>query len=299
MLVATGCTNRHSALVKEAPLLARTLTDDTAQQHTFKASPKRIICLAPHLAEIVYAIGASGRLIAVGEGASYPEQSAALQRIALRPALDVQAIIALKPDCVLLWDQLLPQAAVRKALAAEGIPVVAMHVDSLAHAWRGIRKLGVLLEAEPRANALADSLQEFVTKLRAITVNRVQYSAAMLFGTTPARAVARGHVSEMLQTAGARNVFATGAEPYPMLNADSLLYKNPEYLLVLEADGQYFSNYVSQYPGLVYTTALVQNQVFQLTPDLYFHPGPRLGQGLVELVRALHPEIDLTSLTVN
>src|SRR5690606_38311901 len=102
---------------------AVTVTDDLSHQVTLDAAASRLITLAPHLAELVYAAGAGETLVAVSAYGNYPDAVGSLPEVGDAVRVDIERIVALKPDAVLAWASGTPVAA-RERLEALGIPVV-------------------------------------------------------------------------------------------------------------------------------------------------------------------------------
>jgi iron complex transport system substrate-binding protein len=296
MLVPPACGGRYKRMAQEAPQLAVTVTDGHGYQLQLPRAPQRVVCLGAHVTEMLFAIGADSLVVGADENSDYPELPATLGRVYTHPKLEHDALLGLRPDLVIVADELFPES-LRGALATHGIPVYFVATVKLADVWNNLRALGTLTSKSTRANQLADSLQNLAQALGHATAGKVQYPTAILFAHAPMRTIGSGsYLHEMLQLAGGKNVFGNLKEAFPSIKPDSLVARNPEYVLLPEADGQYFANLITESPACNNLTAVLQNQVFQLRPEWYFRPGPRLGLGLVELTRALHPDVDMAQL---
>ena len=89
------------ALILPAPARAVTLEDANGQVLTLAAPARRIVSLAPHITELVYAAGAGGQLVGVVNFSDYPPAAAALTQIGSYNALDLEAIASLRPDLII------------------------------------------------------------------------------------------------------------------------------------------------------------------------------------------------------
>lgn len=80
-----------------------TLRDDIGVELRLPHPAQRIIALAPHATELLFAAGAGAKLIATVEFSDYPEEARRLQHVGGYETLDVERIVALRPDLVVAW----------------------------------------------------------------------------------------------------------------------------------------------------------------------------------------------------
>lgn len=291
-----ACGGRYQRMAQEAPQLAVTATDGHGYQLQLPQMPRRIVSLSPHTTEMLYAFGAGPQLVGVSETSDYPELPADLARVYTNPKLEAEALLALRPDLVIVGHELFPES-MRQPLQARNVPVYFVRTTNLASVWSNIRAVGALTGHAEKARLLADSLQNLASKLAKENAGKVQYPSALFFGRQPMQTAGRGgYLHDMLMAAGAKNVFAHLKDSVVVIAPDSLPPHAPEFVLLPSDDSRYFADVVSQSPACNNLPAVLQNQVFQLNPAWYLRPGPRLGLGLMELTRALHPDTDIEKL---
>ena len=97
---------------------AAPVVDDWGRQVHMPAPARRIAALAPHLVEMLYEIGAGDRIVATVAWADYPPAANAIPRIGDAFSLSREALLAARPDLVLLWGDAASPDDVR---FAEGI----------------------------------------------------------------------------------------------------------------------------------------------------------------------------------
>src|SRR5437867_11741675 len=85
-----------------------TATDASGATITLSAPARRIVSLAPHATELLFAAGAGTRVVGVLAPANWPPEAARLPRVGDARALDLERIVALKPDLVVAWPYLAP-----------------------------------------------------------------------------------------------------------------------------------------------------------------------------------------------
>src|SRR5918996_1709655 len=117
--------------------------DSDGRRITLKAPAQRIVSLAPHVTEQLFAAGAGSKVVAASEYSDYPEEAKALPRVASSGAVNLEAVLALKPDLVVAW-RLEATAAALARLEALGVPVFYNEARRLAHIPHLIEALGEL-----------------------------------------------------------------------------------------------------------------------------------------------------------
>jgi iron complex transport system substrate-binding protein len=211
-----------------APL---TETDDQGQRLTLAAPARRIVSLAPNLTELLFAAGAGDRVVAVSAWSDYPPAARALPRVGDAASLDLERIVALRPDLVLAWRDGSPAQQLQR-LAAAGLPVFAADTRSLAQIAATLRRLGRLAGTEAVAEPRAAAFEARIAALRRRYEGRRTLAVFYQIWAQPLMTVNGGHLlSEVLQVCGARNVFADQPLPTPTVDAEAVLQARPEVIV--------------------------------------------------------------------
>lgn len=292
LLSLTACekVQRHR-LVKDAPLIGVSLTDDLGRKLSLPQAPRRIVSMAPSITEIIFAIGAGDRLIARSQACNYPEAAFQVEEITTYPELDREQLMRTGADLLLTTDEIFGPEAIR-LIEETGIPVYVQRYDSLSGIYRNIRNIGKLLGTEQQANRVADSLESLAQKITQVTKDEIKYGAMILVSSDPLMAAGgKGYLNEMIQMAGGRNIFEKRAEAYPHVTVEEILRAQPEILIIPSNNQQAYAELLALYPMLSSTPADYRKQVFLIHPDLLFRPGPRALRGLLELTHILHTNL--------
>jgi len=250
------------------------------------AAPVRVVSTAPSFTESMYALGAGRRLVAVSNYCHYPQEAAKLPRIGSYLEPNIEAIARLRPDLVLLHEQLL---SARERFAALGIPVLALRNTTLEETLTSIQRIG---DALGLAADGARTVRELRTRLRAIeTRQRGKPRRTLLFlvGRTPGRldgmvAVGGGsYLNELIRIAGGRNVLGDSKVSYPSLSLEGVIRLNPDVIAdmgemsqtngVTEAQKRAV---VGMWEGHKAIRAVTQHTVFAVADDIFVVPGPRV-----------------------
>ncbi|HTO86577.1 MAG TPA: helical backbone metal receptor [Thermoanaerobaculia bacterium] len=243
--------------------------------------------LAPNLTEIVFALGAEDRLLAVSDFSDYPPAARGLPRVG---GLDAspERIVALHPDLVLASRDGNARGPVQ-ALQAAGIAVLTVSGGSLDEVLDGIRSVGKRLGREAEANQLADRLSRRREQVRRAVAGQHRPNALMLVWPDPPQAAGGGtFLSDVLQEAGATNLLAE-RRGWPVLSPEFLASAPIDVLVLPESPETQDIYQRARASGALSRGAAARARIIGLPEAALTRPGPRVFDVLEELARALHP----------
>lgn len=191
----------------------------------------RIVTLAPHLAELLYAVGAGHTLVGVSAYTDYPEAATALPVIGDAFAIDQERLAMLEPDLLLAWKSGTP-ANVIERIAARGYRIETIETRGLQEIATALERIGELTgrqhQAAQVANAFRAALQLLEAENRGAAPVRVFYQVS----DRPLYTVNGAHyVSELIDICGGDNIFADLNDLAPLVDVEAVLARNPEVLL--------------------------------------------------------------------
>ena len=195
----------------------------------------RIVSLAPHVTEQLFAAGAGARLVAVSEYSDYPEEAKRLPQVASSGGVDLERVLALKPDLVVAW-RLETTAAALARLEALGVPVFYSEPRRLAQIPDSIEALGELAGTADTAHAVAASLREQLNQLKTKYGTRRRVSVFYQISERPLMTLGgRQFVSDAIELCGGHNVFADSPVMAPQVNIEAVLAADPEAIITASA----------------------------------------------------------------
>jgi iron complex transport system substrate-binding protein len=198
----------------------------------------RIITLAPHLTELVFAAGAGDRLVGVVEYSDYPPEARVLPRIGDAFRFDYEAIAALKPDLLLGWQSGTPIAAVDR-LTDLGYRVVILESGRLNTIADHVRLIGRLADSLPAAKIAADEYELELEKLSARYQDATTLSVFYQISWQPLFTINKHHViGEAIEICGGRNVFADLKELSPAISLEAALESAPQVIIASRFDSR-------------------------------------------------------------
>ena len=210
--------------------------DDLGQRVSLQQPARRIVALAPHLVENLYAIGAGERVVGTVEWANYPEAAKAIPRIGNFQSFSTEAVLALKPDVVLLWASGNGQGAMRR-LQGLGLKVYASEPRSLDSVAKTLRDLGTLVGRQSQADTVASAFSQRHAALQAHFGATDPVAVFYQVWHDPLQSINGDHlISAVIELCGGRNVFADAPALAPKISVESVLARDPE-LIVSSDDG--------------------------------------------------------------
>ena len=247
----------------------------------------RIVSMMPASTEILFAIGAGDRVVGRSEFDKWPNAAHAVPNLGpgLRP--NVEAIIAARPDLVILYASQDNRSAARQ-LRGAGIATAAFKVDSIAHFEQITRLLGRLSGDSARGALVADTVMRTLDSVRAVTRDLPRVSVVLPAYEQPLLVIGGGSfMSQLVEIAGGRNVYGDIAQPSPAVAFEDLLQRNPDVVLAPPDYAQTLRT-STRWRTL---PAVRNGRVLLLDTALVYRPAVRIGEGAVSLAKLLHPQL--------
>lgn len=267
-----------------APAHAERLVDDVGQALEFARPPQRIVSLAPHLTELLFAVGAGAQLVGVDSASDFPAAALALPRVGDASRISFERVLALKPDLVIVWVGG-NRAADIHGLKKMGVPLLHTEATRLDDVARLLRMLGQTSGHAEQGEAAA---QDYSTRLRALQVRDGRQPVAVFYQVwdRPLMTLGGTHwISDALALCGARNVFADLRALAPVVSREAVLRRAPD-LIVSGSDAADPRRDWRRFDRL----PAVRNRAFvRVDADLLHRPTPRLVEGVAGLCAALAP----------
>jgi iron complex transport system substrate-binding protein len=263
--------------------------DDAGTTITLARPAQRIVSLAPHLTELLFAAGAGSRIVAVGAYSDYPEAVKALPQVGDSALLDLERIVALKPDLLVVWrDGNSPQQLQR--LAALGIPMYASQLGTLADIATTLRRFGRLAGSEAAAEARAQRYEAELAALRERYAGRAPLRVFYQIWQRPLLTINDRHlISQGLALCGASNVFGTLAPLTPTVGDEAVVAANPDVIVTGRVGGDRGSgpDGLDTWRRLTQLKATRTNALLVVDPDTLHRSSDRITQGIQGLCEKL------------
>ncbi|SHN13065.1 iron complex transport system substrate-binding protein [Duganella sacchari] len=263
---------------------AITVKDDDGNPVTLQKPARRVISMAPHVTELLFAAGGGERIVGAVTYSDYPEAAKKIPRVGDNRQLDMERVIAMKPDLIVVWMHSSSERQL-DMLRQLGIPLYHSEPPTLDAIPGSIARLGQLLGTEKVADAAADDLRQ---KLAALTARYARRSPVRLFYQVwdkPLYTLNGTHiVSDAIRVCGGENIFADLKMTAPVVSAEAVLQQDPEAIFGTSQKDNGGVNLWRQYSTM---TAVRNDNLFTLNGELLNRAGPRMIEGTVALCEKL------------
>jgi len=258
------------------------IVDDAGDTVTATLPAHRIVSLNPAVTELLFAIGAGSAVVGRTAWCDYPPAALAVPSLGDGINPNLEAIVARKPDLVLLYTSGQNADAVRR-LGQLGIPALRLRTDSLNDVPRVARLLGRFTGRESAADSV---VRVFDADLAAATTSSPAHrpTVFLLVWDQPPMTVGRGSfLTELLERAGTENLFADVASSSAPVSIEAVAARNPEVILALGAEPPAFLTR----PEWQVVPAVREHRLVREDGSEFSRPSPRAPQAIRELRAAV------------
>lgn len=263
-----------------SPAAAITVTDDAGTVVSFKATPERIVSLAPSNTEILAALGLLDRLAGVTDVCDYPPEVKNIPRIGGYSSISTEKVAAARPDLVVASD-ITPQETVNR-LRELGLSVVVVSPHTIADMIRDIGMIGTLTGAEDRAEDLAGNLSARLAAIAAEGTGSRRPAIAHVVWNDPLYVSGSDTLQDdVIGRAGGINAFA-GKAGWGTVTLEEFLMKNPDIIVVSGGGGMdngsrdvILEDFMEN-PHYASLSAVKNHRVYAVDADVISRAGPRI-----------------------
>ncbi len=248
----------------------------------------RIVSLNPTATEILFALEQQGRLVGRSSYDEFPREVTSVPAVGdgIRPNLET--VLAAKPTLVILYATGENRNAAN-ALKRAGVRTVAIRVDRIAHFVRLTKILGTVTASEWAATNIVDSVTSTLSSIQRATSAEENVSVAWPLWHSPVMVVGGGsYLNELLNIAGADNVFGSESSPSPQVTIEEIARRAPNVILA----GDQSVGRFNEMPAWQAVGAVRLGKVLRVNTELTGRPSVNLGMAAASLARLLHPQLD-------
>jgi iron complex transport system substrate-binding protein len=260
-----------------------------------RVEARRVVSIIPATTEMLFAMGAGDRVVAVGSYDRFPPEVEKLPRVGALLDPNVERILSLRPDLVVLYAT---QNDLRTQLERAGVPYYSYVHRGLPDVTDTIRSLGVRVGVEAGANALASRIDRQLADIRTHVAGRPRPKTLLVFGREPGTlrnieaSGGVGFLHDMLETAGGIDALADAKQQAVTMSTELVLARAPDVIIELRyARGDATTPAdLRAWDALPSVPAVRNHRIYMLQGEEFVVPGPRVGAATERLARTLHPE---------
>jgi iron complex transport system substrate-binding protein len=262
------------------------LRDDSGAQIRLRGPARRIVSLAPHITEILFAAGAGERVVGTSDYSDYPPAAKRIARIGDYTNVDLETVVALKPDLVIGW-QTGNSAGDLDQLKRLGIPLFLSEPDRIEDVAGNLERFGELAGTSNIAVPAATAYRARLAQLRQQYSNRPQVRTFYQVWDDPPITVGGSQIiGNAIRLCGGVNVFADLAQMAPVVSIEAVLAADPE-VIVASGPNETRPDWLDAWRRWPQLTAAARDNLFSIPPDLIQRQTPRLLDAIEQLCRDL------------
>lgn len=264
---------------------AISVIDDAGQSFVFEKPIKRIISLAPHITESLFAAGASNQIIATVTYSDYPEQAKQLAIIGDHSKYDIEKIIELKPELIIVWKSGNPVDQVQQ-LKRLGFNLFISDPYELEDVAKTITNMGRILGTEPIANKQAAQYLNKLEQLRNEFKDKHKVNVFYQVWDSPLITINNKHIiNHVINLCGGINIFEGLPALAPRVSVESVIVKNPDVIVTGDAAGR--ESWLQNWLQWKQLKAVKKNHLYAIPADLITRHTPRILSGLEKMCDSL------------
>ena len=262
------------------------VVDDSGATVRLAQPAKRIISLAPHVTESLFAIGAGDRIVGAVEYSNYPEAAKKIARVGGYSRLDLEAIVALKPDLVIVWGSGNVKAHVEK-LRAMGLTLYVTQSNRIEDVMSTLERLSQLTGTRDVGRKLVANLSARLEHLRQTYSKNPTVRTFYQVWKDPLSTIGgKQIISTVITLCGGENVFGGLEALAPIVSVEAVITANPE-AIIASGMGEVRPEWLDDWRRWNSITAVARDNLFFIPPDLIQRHTPRLLDGAELLCQQL------------
>lgn len=247
---------------------------------------ERIISLAPHITEILFAVGAGPEIVGAVEYSDYPEAANQIPRIGNSSQLSYEAILGMQPTLIVAWQSGNGQEDIQR-LRELGLNVYSHNPHTLEDVADSLRIIG---ELSGHRQEGAEQSKIFLVRLSDL---RSQYSDTEVvqvyyqLGNEPQMTLNGTHlVSDVIHLCGGENIFADAIPLVPRISIESVVRANPEVIVTASPDSER-PDWLDDWLNWPSVQAASNNHLYTVNADFMHRHSPRILDGAEQMCEIL------------
>ncbi len=272
----------------------KTIIDALGQPFSLKASPQRIISLAPNITEILFALDLGPKIVAVTRYCDYPPQALRKEKIGGMIDPNLEKIKALNPDLIIGFRG--NPLKMLERIKSLNLPLFVLEMgNELESVFQIIKKIGIITYKEEKAAALIQKMRNKYQKIKQ-NLQYIQHWPKVFFSLHGFGLWTCGRHSfldTLLREAKGINIAGRINRKWLVFNREQLIHENPEIIIIVSKSPKQFAQakeWITNEKSFHRVRAVVSHHLYYLDENMATRPGPRLIDALQELARLLHPQ---------
>ncbi|MFT5350702.1 MAG: iron complex transport system substrate-binding protein [Planctomycetota bacterium] len=254
------------------------LVDDIGRTVILSVPANRIISLAPHITENLYAAGAGDLIVGVVSYSDYPEQAKQIPEIGTYNNLNIELILASQPDLIIAWKEGNQKQQIEQLISL-GLTVYINAPDEIEDIARSIEHFGILTGKEDRANDTSNKFKQRLRQLRVRYSDKEKISVFYQTWHSPLLTVNdQQFIGRIMKLCSGKNIFAELSTLTAQVSVESVLARNPR-VIITSGMGEARPDWLDDWKKWSFLDAVKMDGLFFIPPDIIQRHSPRLLDG--------------------
>ena len=272
-----------------------TVKDATGKTLTIEKAPERIVSTSPAETEILFALGLAEKIVGVSDYDDYPAEALTKPKVGGVVSPNEEAILAQNPDLVIGGISL--DHHVAEKFTSLGLPVYIPHPNSLDEIMQNILTMGAITDRQKQAEEIVAKMKSDIERVsEALKEVPAEEQKKVYIEFSPGWTVGRGEFMHELITLAKGVNIAADTEGWNQISEEKVLQADPDVILyahgvIDDVTGNSLEQIIRSRSGWEKIRAIREQRVIGLEEDLLARPGPRLTQGLIEVAKAIYPDL--------
>jgi iron complex transport system substrate-binding protein len=285
-LVITGCTQESTQT-----------TDRSAPgRDGAEGEVRRIVCAAPSITEIVFALGVGDRVVGVSTFSTHPPEALILPKIGGLIDPNREKITSLEPDLLIIQGQ---NESLARFSEEHRIRLLSIKIDNMEDIWSAIHEIGQTLKVQGEASTLIQNIKTDLQRIKDQIKEHPPKKVFLTLGHTPGDLTGLmttgpgTFLHELVSAAGGENIFADASALYPQISKESLIKRQPHIIIEAIPGGipqEKFKLLKKDWSQLPMLPAVKSGSIHYLTEDFLLIPGVRIALTVRRFAEIIHPE---------
>lgn len=261
--------------------------DELEREVKVRLPVRTIVSIAPSNTEILFALGLGDRVVGVTEACDYPPEAGSKPKVG-HVEMNMEKIVGISPDLVVAVGSM--QLPAIETLSGLGIPVVALDPKTLRGVLDSIVLMGRITGTEDKASLLVERLNDEIQGIQLQAAEAVMKEGRprvfVEIWDDPLMTAGPGtFIDELIRMAGGENVSGDAGMEWPEFSVEAVVQRDPDVIVTVWTDRED----VLRRPAWNGLSACRTGRVYKMNPDILTRPGPRLVEGLRDLLKIIHP----------
>ncbi|TQV89871.1 cobalamin-binding protein [Aliikangiella coralliicola] len=235
---------------------------------------------------MLYAIGVGDRIVGTVEYADFPKDALKIRRIGSYTGIQIEQVVALKPDLIVAWKSGNKLADLNK-LESLGLNIYYTHPKKMDEISRDLIVLGKKVGAEKKAQQVAEQITKKYDEIKSRYKDKKKVKVFYQLWHEPLRTIGpKSWIESLVNDCNGSNLFHDADAPYPVVSLENVLVKNPEVIVIPHHSGEVGAK-KEIWNGWDNIKAVKEKRIFTMNGDILHRFGPRAIQGLEKLCEAI------------